>query len=84
MCLKLRDCLVDTGADAFKELLQLNKIMRQKDQHGVIAGIGPPPTSERTGPADSAHSAAARHGPGFLRIDYRSDTEPVPMTGIEH
>jgi len=72
--LKLRDCIKCTKADAIQELIQLKHIVRQEDEHRVIAGIGSPPTSESARPAHSTQTASARHRSRFQGIKYHCDT----------
>src|SRR5215213_3662490 len=82
--LKLHHCIKCTLTDTLKELFQLKHIVRQKNQHRVIAGIGSPPASEGAGPANRTHPTATRHWPRFEGIKYCCDTQPESMTGVEH
>lgn len=54
--MKLRDSIIDAKTNALGELIQIDEVVRQKDQHRVIVGIRLPPTAPGTGPTNRTHT----------------------------
>ena len=80
---KLRYGAPRAQTDATRHLLQLQHVVRQKYQDGVVGRVRLPPAAIRAGPSDSPDTAATSQGIRLVGFRHHSDAHAVTVAGCE-